>query len=94
MKFCACLHPVRNSAFLNSNPNGVWSYGYGDTLGSAFVLDDENVQDSSGLYLWRDFSQDPNGLSFAFNPTASPIIIDDTATGGQTIRSGIRINSR
>ena len=67
---------------LNSNPNGVWSYGYSDTLGSTFVLDDLNAQESSGLYTWRNASQEPNGPNFAYNPTASPIIIDDTATGG------------
>ncbi len=67
---------------LNSNPNGVWSYGYSTMLGGAFVSDDENVQDSNGLFIWRNASLDPNGPNFAFNPTASPIIIDDTATGG------------
>ena len=67
---------------LGSNPNGVWSYGYSDSPGGAFVLDDQNVQDNNGLYVWRNASQEPNGPSFAFNPTADPIIIDDTATGG------------
>jgi hypothetical protein len=60
---------------LNSNPNGVWSYGYSATLGGAFVLDDTTVQDSYGLYIWRNASQDPNGPNFAFNPTATTITI-------------------
>jgi hypothetical protein len=60
---------------LNSNPNGVWSYGFSTTLGGALVLDDENIQDSSGLYIWRNAGQEPNGPSFAFNPTASTITI-------------------
>jgi len=59
----------------NSNPNGVWSYGYSDTLGSAFVFDDENLQESHGLYVWRSAALDPNGPNFAFNPTANPITI-------------------
>ena len=67
---------------LNSNPNGVWSYGYSATLGAPMGLDDVNMQNSYGLDLWRNASQDPNGPSFAFNPTASTITIDDTATGG------------
>jgi hypothetical protein len=60
---------------LNSNPNGVWSYGYSATLGGAMVLDDQNVQDSSGLYVWRNAGLEPNGPSLAFNPTANPITI-------------------
>ena len=63
---------------LNSNPNGVWGYGYSTTLGGAMVLDDENVQNTYGLYIWRNAGLDPNGPSFAFNPTASII----TITGG------------
>jgi hypothetical protein len=60
---------------LNSNPNGVWSYGYSATLGSPMALDDKAVQDSHGLYTWRSAGLDPNGPGFAFNPTASPITI-------------------
>jgi hypothetical protein len=60
---------------LNSNPNGVWSYGYSTTLSGTMVLDNETVQNSYGLYIWRNTSVDPNGPSFAFNPTASTITI-------------------
>jgi len=80
-----CKATTYNAALdfsLSSNPNGVWSYGYSTTLGSPMGLDDVTVINGYGLCVWRNASQDPNGPSFAYNPTASPIIIDDTATGG------------
>lgn len=60
---------------LNSNPNGVWSYGYSATLGGTMTLDLEKTQDISGLYIWRKSGSAANGPSFAFNPTGNTITI-------------------
>jgi hypothetical protein len=71
----AIIYDAAMDFSLNSNPNGVWSYGYSTTLGASMGLDDVSVQNSYGLYIWRNASQDPNGPSFAFNPTTNTIAI-------------------
>ena len=62
---------------LNSNPNGVWSYGYSTTLGGSMTLDTENAVLSSGLYLWRKAGSagESSTPGFAYNPTASVITL-------------------
>jgi hypothetical protein len=37
----------------NSNPNGVWSYGYSTTLGSAMTLYSDNADAIAGMGQWR-----------------------------------------
>jgi RHS repeat-associated protein len=37
----------------DSNPNGVWSYGFSDTLGGLMALDPELAYDDSGINIWR-----------------------------------------
>ncbi len=57
-----------------NNPNGVWSYGWSQTLGSAFILDTGFVQ-SNGLSFWQgDQSPEGDGTPEIFhNGTGSPI---------------------
>jgi hypothetical protein len=71
----AVIYDAAADFSLNSNPNGVWSYGYSTTLGGATTLDGESFQDSHGLYVWRKTGSGGNGPAFVYNPTTSPITI-------------------
>jgi hypothetical protein len=63
----------------NSNPNGVWSYGWSSTLGSAFHLDATSTTAEYkliGLAGWVS-DQSAEGVPYVLkNTTASPIAIN------------------
>lgn len=56
---------------LTTNPNGVWQYGYSNSLGDSFNLYSDAIN-SFGLEVWRSniIGLDPN---FAYNSTANTI---------------------
>jgi hypothetical protein len=55
----------------NSNPNGVWAYGYTTTLGGSLNLYDESG-DASGLLFWRH-NLALGAPSVVWNSTTNPI---------------------
>src|SRR5688572_15709835 len=67
-----------------NNPNGVWSSGYTDTLGSTLNLYTQFV-DSGGFLLWQSptFGRDPN---FAKNTTGGDAF--GTANGQVSLHPG------
>lgn len=71
----AVIYDAAADFSLNSNPAGVWSYGYSANLGGAMSLDGENLAESHGLYVWRETGSGQNGPAFAYNPTPNPITI-------------------
>jgi hypothetical protein len=77
----AALFPITASANItydaaadfsaNSNPSGVWSYGWSQTLGGTFNLDTDAQNLAPGVVQWRgDLSGDGNPSVFE-NTTAS-----------------------
>ena len=67
----------------NSNPNGVWSYGWSTTLGSAFNLDTSNTAAAyglNGLGGWLS-NQSAEGVPYLLrNTTANPILVAGATT--------------
>jgi len=62
----------------NSNPNGVWSYGWSTTLGSAFNLDTSNTAAAfglNGLGGWLANQPPTGGPTVLRNTTANPILL-------------------
>ena len=67
-----------------SNPNGVWSYGFDTgTLDSGFSLYGDHVTFANGLQAWDIVAGD--NPSVIFNPTASPITLNDTTWPALTL---------
>src|SRR5579862_5525019 len=67
---------------IGSNPNGVWSYGWSATPGSAFNLDSNSTMaaaGSTGIIGWYD-SETDNELSVLYNSTANPIPLGGPAS--------------
>ena len=59
---------------LNSNPNGVWSYGYSTSLGGSMTLHQEHAQLDMGLYSWRTSTSGYDVPGIFYNPTESTIV--------------------
>ena len=73
----AALYDAATDFSSTSNPNGVWSYGWSQTLGAAFNSDTDVQNLGSGVVQWRG-DQPPNadGNPSVFkNTTASQVTI-------------------
>jgi hypothetical protein len=58
---------------LNSNPNGVWSYGYSTTLGGVMTLHQEADANWRGTGVYSRLKRSDNGLGIYCNPTANTL---------------------
>jgi hypothetical protein len=63
---------------ISSNPNGVWSYGWSTTLGSAFNLDSSNTTAYSG-------TSGLNGWLSSLAPDGSPLVLENVSTNPVTM---------
>jgi hypothetical protein len=81
LPYAASAYDAAADFSIGSNPNGVWSYGWSSTLGSAFTLETSNTTAAygqSGLEGW--LGTGPDGVpSVLYNSTANSISI-----GGHT----------
>ena len=71
----AQVYDASNDFSIANNPNGVWSYGFTDTLSSNLILDTVSIADPRGIDAWVGNRAGDGNPSVTHNRTNDPVIV-------------------